>query len=329
MTNKIKCSKALDVLVEAGRILHKAGFLREFNTAHVPSGPHGGEFTSGHGGKSSSSSSSSSSAIASIKGGGSAINEKEAKVLDNKLESMHTRQWIQAPPVTYKDGTVHPGGAMQGPKPPTLKDVRTSAAENIVGRMSASEKTAIGNLAGGNPHKGTIKLMEAWGGATSTTERGGGPSKVALSSAYLALHEASRRAFSPDSVIGHIDSTAYAAGVKHYEKHKSAYDAFIKHQHAATQDYLKTNGITHVSVFRGVKERGSPSATTVHLQPASSFSSSRSMAEGFSGGRGSVYAIRVPANRVLALPMTGMAHMLENEVVIAGGKYAAMRSVMR
>ena len=112
---------------------------------------------------------------------------------------------------------------------------------------------------------------------------------------------------------------------KDAEEYGDVFRAVARAQYEETQELFRTQGITHVTLFRGMslkQEITAPTYGTVNLQPASSFSLSESTAIDF-GEDGIVFAIRVPVDRILSTPRTGMGALPEREVVVLGGSYRA------
>ena len=110
--------------------------------------------------------------------------------------------------------------------------------------------------------------------------------------------------------------------------------AYLRAEYAATQEWFKERGITHVSLYRGMDDDAGieededgefDSRQTVYMQPASSWSTSEDVAKSFAtqGGplaSGWVLETRVPVSRVLSTAATGRGSMLEEEIILLGGK---------
>lgn len=106
------------------------------------------------------------------------------------------------------------------------------------------------------------------------------------------------------------------------ESFRHALKDFVLAQYHNTQDHLKSLGVTHVCVARGMHtpEPPSPKKGTLKLQPASSFSANLGTAQGsFSGGH-SVFFAKVPASQVLSSYVTGFGCTHEHEVVVLAHK---------
>lgn len=102
---------------------------------------------------------------------------------------------------------------------------------------------------------------------------------------------------------------------------KAGLREFVGAQYKATQKWFADKGITHVSVFRGMKFQPpsqKPSLVDLKLQPASSFSTNLGTAKSFAGS-GTVFFTRVPASQVLGSYLTGFGCSNEHEVVLLAG----------
>lgn len=95
-----------------------------------------------------------------------------------------------------------------------------------------------------------------------------------------------------------------------------------------TQDTLAAEGVTELSLYRGMKNRvghvGRQWATPgVHevtdLMPANSWSSSRSTAANFGGSNGVMLVVTVPASRILGSARTGFGCWGEWEFAVLNG----------
>jgi SPP1 gp7 family putative phage head morphogenesis protein len=101
--------------------------------------------------------------------------------------------------------------------------------------------------------------------------------------------------------------------------------ALLRAQYNNTQDFLKKQGITEIHLYRGMYvETEMPNGTTVlKMQPLSSFTSNKSIAEMFatskSGKSNIVIDEVIPASRILGTTMTGFGCTNEFEFVILGG----------
>jgi hypothetical protein len=129
------------------------------------------------------------------------------------------------------------------------------------------------------------------------------------------------------------------------EKQRPFVEAFVRAQYDATQEWLRDAGVTHLHVLRGMvwnalsiddgppswasPDRGpGPYEAEVPLRPLSSFTLSPFTAQEFVGPegdadwdqqRGVVMDGTVPAERVFALPRTGIGCLDEWEAVLLGG----------
>jgi len=99
--------------------------------------------------------------------------------------------------------------------------------------------------------------------------------------------------------------------------------AFVRAEYDATQAWFKEQGITHVSVFRGVSDDDDELGygfETVTMQPASSWSTDLQTAWEFSqnGSKPKVLTARVPVAKVLSTCVTGRGCLAEQEVILLG-----------
>lgn len=104
--------------------------------------------------------------------------------------------------------------------------------------------------------------------------------------------------------------------------------AFLRAMYENTQQWFRDHGITQVTVYRGMMT-GLPAGNgqmTVRMQPMSSWSAVRSIADQFAKvspqlPAAGVMALRVPVSRVLSTAVSGMGSAAEAEVVLLGGSY--------
>lgn len=119
------------------------------------------------------------------------------------------------------------------------------------------------------------------------------------------------------------ENPSWAETAEKVRKHPAIH-AVLRAHHEETQAYFKSKGIKEVTLVRGYKSSSKIKPgedQDVPLQPASSFSMSKSTADGFSGGGKTkrLLTVTVPANRVLSMCTTGFGCMHEQELVILGG----------
>src|SRR5207248_975628 len=101
--------------------------------------------------------------------------------------------------------------------------------------------------------------------------------------------------------------------------------AYLERQYDETQVFL--SGAT-VAVFRGATtESTSSGRVTMTLRPLSSFATARDVAAAFpidqaipSERRHALIAAAAPASRILSTPVSGMASLWEQEVVVLGAE---------
>jgi hypothetical protein len=109
--------------------------------------------------------------------------------------------------------------------------------------------------------------------------------------------------------------------------------AATRAMYRATQDRLKAHGVTDLLLARGTGEdlAGEPApykepygedlppggSYRQRLQPASAWSADDAIARHF--GMRRIFRARVPANRIIATPRTGMGALGEEEFIVIGG----------
>lgn len=110
-----------------------------------------------------------------------------------------------------------------------------------------------------------------------------------------------------------------------YGKVSTFYRRFVRRMYEHTQDDLAANGITSISVDRGMNFHGPnrPDWATVgtqtrpDLQPANSWSTSKAVAHRFGSGQGQIrISAVIPADRVLGSARTGFGCYSEKEFVV-------------
>jgi hypothetical protein len=181
------------------------------------------------------------------------------------------------------------------------------------------------------------------------------------SATSLAMQEAAKQEFGLIDTTGWLGNTGLIQGLpdsdlatrtqKEYDAKGDMYRGFLRAQYDNTQEYLKSEGITDVQVYRGFKFDGAESPSTVlpewvdnhygyvpnpnprtddevlkpagpetvPLRPLSAFSYSMRTARSFSGGNGVIISGTVPASQVLSSAVTGMGCFGERELVLLGG----------
>lgn len=117
-------------------------------------------------------------------------------------------------------------------------------------------------------------------------------------------------------------------------EHREVISSFLRATYQNTQDTLKAADITHMEVTRGYSGKDEPGVRDVRLQPLSSFTTDRRVAEEFAAGSISkpsqIYAAdsatrivsaRIPRERIFSTALTGPGCVTESEVVVLGGEY--------
>lgn len=118
-----------------------------------------------------------------------------------------------------------------------------------------------------------------------------------------------------------------------YAKYGLVFRRFLREMHTSTQQWLKTQGVTHVRLVRGVKHKsgfadkvssGTGIVGSVKMRPMSSFSSNRNTSNGFAGryggnSAGTVFWAYVPIERIVGSAVTGFGCQNEYEFVVLAG----------
>jgi hypothetical protein len=111
-----------------------------------------------------------------------------------------------------------------------------------------------------------------------------------------------------------------------------AIGAFMATTYAATQRFLADNGFppgSTVTLYRGVSTGADQVGGEVLVNPLSSFTTDRSIAERFSRvdwgleGQGGVITAQVPVERIFSIAGIGPGHLASREVVVLGGRLPA------
>lgn len=143
-----------------------------------------------------------------------------------------------------------------------------------------------------------------------------------------------------DAATGHLVPTGGVGDVPDALTSPAAEEAtrVVRAEYAATQQFLKDNGITEITVYRGARgarmsevwaDKPLDFDTTITMQPATSWTISKRVAETFaanaSGDRTMAHVLTatIPASRILSLPITGRGVLREGEVVLLGGPLRA------
>lgn len=132
-----------------------------------------------------------------------------------------------------------------------------------------------------------------------------------------------------DSEMKHLD--AFVVG---YDREDAQNRAFVRAEYERTQAWFKEQGITHVSIFRGMEgsntdlggegqhvPRFGEGYEMVTMQPASSWTTSVDTAMEFANqqdGEPLVLTSRVPVADVLSTCVTGRGCLTEEEIILLG-----------
>jgi hypothetical protein len=219
-------------------------------------------------------------------------------------------------------------------------ELKIQAAHNITGAVKDNpafkavrdEWAAIGDVMGDNgtpDEQAVASIIGQWAVCS-------GDSDIRS----VAIQMAAQKEFGlDDASVSHLGQDAhYFAGMETWQNTEiPAMQAVLRAQYNDTQSYLKEQGVTEVSAWRGskllsadVNAAGGAGDLRIHdvsldLQPISSFSASAKSAERFSGATESgthlatVSWARIPADRILSTPATGFGCYDEDEITVLGG----------
>jgi hypothetical protein len=106
--------------------------------------------------------------------------------------------------------------------------------------------------------------------------------------------------------------------------------SFLNAQYSATQDYLKSAGITSIELFRGMNVSSGVYAEIkandygvqeLSTRPLTSWSTNDATAIKFGESDNGIFLkATIPADRIFSLPLTGVGCLNEQEVVVLGGR---------
>jgi hypothetical protein len=169
-------------------------------------------------------------------------------------------------------------------------------------------------------YKLSVLMVDAWAGASGK----GSPKSIGIQRAIedeFGIKGAAYRHFSNEEKL-------HKQRVETIRRSK-AVRAMIRAQYEETQDQLAKLGISKLTVVRGYSSTSKVDPTGseqgVRLQPASSFSLDRGIANAFSGDalQKRLATATIPAKRVLSTCLTGFGCMNEQEITILGGTVKA------
>jgi len=178
---------------------------------------------------------------------------------------------------------------------------------------------------------GVSILVNQWAGTSGDGDRQAVAMQLAVQREF-GLTNASTEHFLSEDLAGTMEQAE-----RDYAKNGEAYRAFARAMYDNTQAELKAQGISEMTLYRGMSWDRSSDAhaagfglnqdvpatetLTVTQQPASSWSYNPDVARAFSGGVvGTVMAATVPAERILSTMKSGMGCKDENEIVVLGGQ---------
>lgn len=216
-----------------------------------------------------------------------------------------------------------------------LVDVPAAAADTRRMRelyQAASKEMAAG---GPGPLKDTIikelsqrsglsyslanRFVKSWAGSSSDNQ---------MDSIALQAAAAEKFGLEPTPFIKKQDQAM--AKASEYAKTREQARRCLDAMYARTQQWFAERGIKELTLFRGMKKTvgadptplktsGQPLDVIAHLNPLNSWSTSYTIATGFSGADGYVLSARVPVSRVVGSCFTGVGCLNEKEFVVLGG----------
>jgi hypothetical protein len=151
----------------------------------------------------------------------------------------------------------------------------------------------------------------------------------------LAMQDTAQRIFGLNDAASWAKTESVAASVDAIaQEHSTVLESFLQAQYDATQDYLKTNGINSITLYRGQAvgtgflKGDYESVKTVEFEsrPLSSWSTSPVTAYSFAGDQSReastdrvVLKAEIPADRIFSTAITGFGCLNERETVVLGG----------
>lgn len=177
------------------------------------------------------------------------------------------------------------------------------------------------------------KLVATWAGSSGGANPLSNAMQLAVQEAFsIPEDHVTKQQLKVVKAHGNNHDAVYHAGAKHLglsedlaKKHlevfKKGLHEFAHAQYHETQDLLKSQGIEHMYLARGMKIDSHTHKEIVNgpvqlkLQPASSFSVNYGTAKSF-GGAGTVFLTKVPRSQILSTYLTGFGCSKEHEVVV-------------
>jgi hypothetical protein len=198
---------------------------------------------------------------------------------------------------------------------------RRSVAEDLATRLKGNKDfQSLANEARVTPDEMTYRFLGGWFDARSTGQVG-------------ALQLAARDEFKLTGTPRNFSKVPDKAE-EVYAAHPGAFRSFVRAQYDATQEMFRREGITHVTLYRGLGNNatrlprnvnldGAPHEITTTMRPLSSFTVRESLAQSYANnyrGRGILMSADVPVTRILSTPITGLGFEDQGEVIVLGGK---------
>lgn len=202
---------------------------------------------------------------------------------------------------------------------------KKAVLKDLDSRMKAAEPGLFKGVTADARRQAIRDLIDNWAGTSGDSD-----------ARAVALQLVAREEFGlSSSTTAHFSAETLEAAGKFLDSpfsksgsQRELMGAFLRAQHEATQAWFSARGIEYVSLVRGARyAEVIEGLGSVRLQPLSSFSSSLTVADQFSGvhtvgsTERAIHIIRIPVSRVLSSPITGLGCWGESEFVILGGDY--------
>jgi hypothetical protein len=115
----------------------------------------------------------------------------------------------------------------------------------------------------------------------------------------------------------------HGVGIKLPEREGARLRAFARAEYERTQEWFKSQGIMHVTAFRGMDDPDDALGygyEDITMQPASSWTTNLEIAFAFTAEkeRPKILSARVPVSQVLSTCVTGRGCLIEHEIILMG-----------
>jgi hypothetical protein len=190
-------------------------------------------------------------------------------------------------------------------------------------------------LAGGKKYDDTVghlavkQLKDKW----DSTSSGDGVA--------VAMQMAVNKEFKLKAPTEHFSAHSKRDGTELFGRYEQAFRAAARAQYDETQEFLRSQGITELMGWRGMKwseggadkpqdnfdfaDRLTPGKIKAKMQPINSYAWDVDIARGFAFGadKSAVVGVRIPAERIYSIPHTGAGVFAEKELVVFGSQEEA------